>query len=99
MELKETCFNYCYDRGKNDGIAFFSSNEKFWINRIYKLLKKYPEEIEIIKKPEDNDGCIYCKLPQRWLRIQGVKKLSEEERLRAMERMAKARASVEKDSD
>ena len=49
----ETCFNYL----ELDN-AFFSSNEKRWINKIHKLKKEYPDEVEIIREPENNGGTI-----------------------------------------
>jgi len=70
MKMKETCFNYCYDQDNNDGRAWFSSDERKFINRIHALKEKYPDKIEILKEPEDNDGCIYACLPQTWLRVQ-----------------------------
>lgn len=78
----ETCFNYCYPRGDNDNIGWFSSDEPRWINRIYKLKEQYPDQVIIKAEPENNDGCIYCKLPQNWLRIQppAKREYTDEER-------------------
>lgn len=70
----ETCFNY------TDGTAFFSSDERKWINKIHKLKEQHPDEIEILAEPEKNDGCIYCKLPAYTLKIQFKREVSEEER-------------------
>lgn len=70
----ETCFNY------TDGTAFFSSDERKWINKIHKLKEQHPEEIEILAEPEKNDGCIYCKLPAYTLKIQFKREVSEEKR-------------------
>lgn len=67
----ETCFNYC-----EIGKGFFSSDEQRWITRIHKLKEQYPNEVTIIKEPEDNDGCIYCRLPSSWLKIGPKKKVT-----------------------
>lgn len=71
----ETCFNYCYERGDNDNIGWFSSDEQKWINRIRKLKEQYPDDVIIRVEPETNDGCIYCKVPQSWLKISPPRKL------------------------
>jgi len=90
----ETCFNYCYERNKKDNVAWFSSDEQKWINKIRKLKNEYPDEIQIIAEPETNDGCIYCQLPASWLKIQPKRKtrtMTEEERIEAVERLKQAR--------
>ena len=66
----ETCFNYCSER------AFFSSDERKWVNRVRKLAEENPEEVRIIAQPEENDGCIYAELPAKWLRVQPPRKLN-----------------------
>ena len=86
----ETCFNYC-----DKEVAFFSSDERKWITRIRKLAKDFPDKVEILKQPEDNDGCIYAKLPSSALKV-SVRKtriLSEEQRQAYAERLTKARNS------
>ena len=84
----ETCFNYVR---KEQG--FFSSDEQKWINKIHKLKTEYPEEVEIIREPENNDGCIYCTLPVSWLKIQPKRKsyMTEEQKDALRERLAQAR--------
>lgn len=87
----ETCYNYCYDRNHNDHVAYFSSDEIKWINKIRKLAEKHPDEVTILREPEDNDGVIYCRLPQSWLKVQPNRKLTDEERRIATERLARLR--------
>lgn len=60
----DTCFNYTGET------AFFSSDERRWITKIRKLKEQNPDEVTIIRQPEENDGCIYAKLPCSWLKIQ-----------------------------
>lgn len=73
----ETDFNYV---DKNE--AWFSSDEVKWINRIHKLKEQFPDLVTIKQEPENNDGCIYCKLPSDWLKIQPKKTrdLTDEQR-------------------
>lgn len=82
----ETCFNYC-----DSDVAFFSSDEKRWIHRIHKLKEMKPDDIEIIREPEVNDGCIYVKLPTSYLKIGPKKKYSEEQRAAMGDRLKQVR--------
>ena len=102
MRFVETCFNYCGNTPVD--VAYFSSDEMRWINRIHKLKKTNPDEVEIIKEPEDNDGCIYCRVPPTWLAIQPPRKInmSEEQREASrarMKEMAAARKTSKNASD
>ena len=80
----ETCFNYC-----SADKAFFSSDERRWINRVRKLAQEHPEQVRIIAEPEQNDGCIYCELPIRCLRVVFPTKpeLTEEQKQEGAERL------------
>ena len=79
----DTCLNYT-----NDRYAFFSTDEKKWIKKIYEIMKDHPDEIEIIKKPEDNEGCLYARLPTKYFKLSAPKKrsLTEEQIEAARER-------------
>lgn len=90
----ETCFNYCYFKPENKEVAFFSSDEKRWINKIHKLAKEHPEAVTILREPEVNDGCIYCRLPSSWLKVQAPAKkkpMTEEQKQIARERLNRVR--------
>lgn len=80
----ETCFNYC---DKEHG--YFSSDERRFITRIRKLKEKYPDKVQIIAEPEENNGCIYCELPSSWLRVQPPVKrvLTDEQRKELSDRI------------
>lgn len=85
----ETCFNYCSREA-----GFFSSDERAWINKIHKLKEKYPDQVTIIAEPENNDGCIYAKMPVKFLKLQGPARraeLTNEEKETVRERLAKYR--------
>lgn len=86
----ETCINYCAD-----GCAYVSSDERRWVNRIRKLKDEHPEEVRIIREPENNDGCIYATVPVKWVRIAPPPKrvLTDEQRDELRERLALARNS------
>ena len=84
----ETCFNYV-----DKDHAFFSSDEKRWINKIRKLKEQNPDDIRVIAEPETNDGCIYVELPASWLRIVPKQKreMTEEKKEELRERLATLR--------
>lgn len=81
----ETCINY------TDKTAWISSDERKWINRVRKLKDERPEEVEILRQPEDNDGCIYAKLPAAWFKVQAPRILTEEQREKLRENAARLR--------
>ena len=78
----ETCINYT-DRDK----AFFSSDERRFVTRVRKLKEKYPEQVRIIRQPEDNDGCIYCQIPVDWVKIAPKRSVSDEQKEKSRVRM------------
>lgn len=79
----ETCCNY------TDKTMFVSTDERWLINRIMKFRKEHPDEVDVIRPPEENDGCLYCKLPSNWLKITPPVKreLTDEQRAAAAERL------------
>ena len=81
----ETCCNY------TGSIMYVSTDERSLITKLTKLQKEHPDEVEIIALPKDNDGCLYCKIPSKWLRIAPPLKrnLSDERRAELAERMRK----------
>ena len=87
----ETCFNYV---DKENG--FFSSDERKYITKVRKLKEKYPDQVRIIREPEDNDGCIYAEMPTAWFTIHVPKKmdLTEEQRQILRDRLNRSRKLV-----
>lgn len=75
----DTCFNY-----SGSGHMYMSSDERRWIDLVHQLALDYPDECIIVKEPEHNHGYIYCKFPQKWLRVKPPKRLTitDEERER-----------------
>lgn len=88
-DFKETCIEYI-DIDKH---ATFCSSERKWINKIYKLKEKYPNEVHIEVSEEDNDGMIVASVPKSWMKISPPKKVNytEEQRAAMAERMRVAR--------
>ena len=76
--------------------AYFSSDEKRWINRIRKLEESNPDDVTILRQPEDNDGCIYATVPSHWLKIAPPRRVNfTDEQLTAMrERLKNAHESA-----
>lgn len=79
----ETCCNY------TDKTMFVSTDERWLINRIMKFSKEHSDEVEVIRAPEKNGGCLYCKLPSNWLKITppAKREMTEEQKLAAAERL------------
>ena len=83
----ETYIGYC-----EPGYAYISSDEKKWINAIKKLAESH-SECEIMREPETNNGIIYARFPQRWVKIRPPRKVSltDEERLNLGKKLCEMR--------
>lgn len=81
----ETCCEY------TDSVMWVSTDERRMITRMMKLIAEHPDETEIIKRPGENDGCLYCKVPSTWLKIAPPVKreMSDEQKAAASQRMQK----------
>ena len=88
-DFKETCIEYL-DIDKH---ATFCSSERKWINKIYKLKEKYPNEVHIEVSEEENDGMIIASIPKSWMKVSPPKKVNytDEQRAAMAERMRAAR--------
>lgn len=86
----ETSISYC-----DPGWAFVSSDERRWINHIRKLADKKPDEVVILKEPEENGGFIYAKIPPKWVRIAPPREvhLTDEDRAKRAEKLRLYRSS------
>ena len=69
---------------------YLSTDERRLITRILRFYEKHPDDVTIIKRPEENDGGLYCIVPPSWLKITPPVKreLTEEQRKASSERMA-----------
>lgn len=79
----ETCCNYTGDT------MFISTDERWLINRLMRFHENRPGDVEIIRRPENNDGCLYCKVPANWLKITppAKRELTDEQRAAMAERL------------
>ena len=93
MRSFETCFNYC-----DSNVAFFSSDEQRWINKIHKLKEQHPNEVTILKEPEENGGCIYARLPSYTMKIQFKREYTDEERTALGEKLNQFRRVTDTDT-
>ena len=68
---------------------YVSTDEQKWKNRFIQWAKEYPDQVEIKRKAEDNDGCLYLTCPASWLRIRPPIKrnMTEEQKAASAERM------------
>lgn len=84
----ETCCEYT-DKER----MYLSTDERRLITRILRFYEKNPDDVTIIKRPEENDGCLYCIVPPAWLKVTPPVKreMTEEQRQAMMERMANMR--------
>ena len=91
-DFKETCIEYI----DVDKYATFCSSERKWINKIYKLKEKYPDEVHIEVSEEENDGMIVAHVPKTWMKVSPPKKVNytEEQKAALAERMREARKSI-----
>lgn len=88
-EIKETVFE-CTN---GSDVATITSNEQKWINKINKLATQRPDDVEIVYTPEDNYGYILAHVSKNFIKLSPPRAVNytEEQKVAAAERMAKAR--------
>lgn len=61
----ETCCDY------TDAMSYMevSTDERRMINRLLKIAEAHPDEVKILARPEENDGCLYVQCPKSYLKI------------------------------
>lgn len=63
-----------------------------YISKVLELKEKNPEEVEIVKMPEKNDGYLVAHMPVKYLHLSSSRKtMTEEQKEQARERLALAR--------
>lgn len=72
---------------------YVSSDDRSVISRVRKLKAADPDRIVIIMEPENNDGCIYCRMPYEYLFLRKKKTviMTEERRKVAADRLRSLR--------
>lgn len=80
----------------NPETAWVSGDEKKLKNKMLRLAKQYPDEVQIKTRPEDNDGTIVATCPRDWVDVRPKRKvhMTDEQKKRAAERLAEARRSA-----
>lgn len=88
-DFKETSVGYISD----ENYASFCSSEKKWITKMLRLYNQYPDKVEILYMPEDNEGTLFCHIPKSWLKVSPPRQVNytEEQRAAMAERLAVAR--------
>ena len=59
-------------------------------SKLLKYAESHPNECKIIA--ENEDGSIFAHVPVKWIKVSPTKKVSDEQRAAAAERLAKARS-------
>lgn len=92
----ETAMEYVSDR-----VMWVSTDEDKWKRRFIKWAEEYPDEVTIKRRPENNDGCLYCTCPASWLRVRPPlkKNMSDEQKAANAERMRKWRESMKQERE
>lgn len=50
-------------------VVNFSTDNEYWIQRILEDAEKYPDEITILLRPEENGGSIKALIPNKYLGV------------------------------
>ena len=77
----------------DDKVMWVFMDERRMITHLLKLAEKHPNEVNIVARPEENDGCLYLKCPASYLKINPPvrQNLSDEQRVALRERMKSMR--------
>lgn len=56
---------------------FFTSNDPTWISNVLERISNNPGTSTIHKKPEKNEGYLYCSIPKEWMVLKSPPKKRE----------------------
>lgn len=59
---------------------------------MFKLAEEYPDEVKIVKFPEEGDTNLIARFPKKWLKIYPPKKMTDEQREAMSERLKAVRS-------
>jgi hypothetical protein len=82
-----TCNENVIEFYRNNNQASVTFTQGRFINKIKKYEKEYSDECQILS--ENMDGSIFAHIPTNWIRISPPRKMSEEDRQAAKERLSK----------
>lgn len=87
-EIRETCF----DHQSGSDTATLSSSEYYIVNRMLKLARQYPDDVQIVAKNKDGSICVH--VPWKWVKIAPPKsaKMTEEQKAAIAARLRAARS-------
>lgn len=71
--------------------AWVSTDECALRNKLLKYAEEYPNKTEIIRYPQNNDGCLYMSVPVSWIKIKPPKMISDERKAALSEALRAAR--------
>lgn len=73
----------------SDKLMWVSTDERKWINRLLKMAEEHPDEVTVVCRPEENDGCLYLKCPASYLKISPPRRrnLTDEQHAALSERL------------
>lgn len=91
MEIYEGLIDNAIEFYKDSDIATVTFSQRRYITKIKKLAEKYPNDCKII---EEGNGGIYARIPVSWVKISPKRQVSEEQRQKSAERLAKARSGT-----
>ena len=84
-DIRETSIGHI----AGEEIASFCSSEKKWINLIYRLKDKYPDEVRI--SYVNSDGSVVAEIPASWMKIKPKKRVEM-----SSEQIAASKARLER---
>lgn len=82
-----------YNQTNESKTAQVTTNEHSWITRLLKLAEQRPDEVQVIKHPDDNYGYLLINIPKTWFKVSPPKTrtMSEEQKAALVERLQKSR--------
>ena len=92
-------YEVCIETGNDKNTLYLSTDYPPIINKLQKLIRSNPGDFVIKGEPKTNDGCLYIKMPAKYLsfsfkkRVYKPRDLTEEQREELRARMKKAQAA------
>lgn len=65
-------------RGSETALVTFSQGR--YISQVKALAERFPEDVQILKQPEDNCGYLLARLPVRYIKLRPPMQMSQEQR-------------------
>lgn len=65
-------------RGSQTALVTFSQGR--YISQVKTLAERFPEDVQILKLPEDNHGYLLARIPVRYIKLRPPVQMSQEQR-------------------